>query len=414
MTSHDPKLFPNRLTLSGLFLFAFTLPISHVPAQLGIGLAFVGWLLEGLVNRRWQIRNHLFFIPLIVYIGWNFLSAALSPRPLHSLGAVVDNEWPVIMMLMLFWTVGEKRLLVRIVRTFLLSSSLAMVYALWQVWGGVELSRGLALTPMGEGTFRAVGFYGFYLTFAAFAMSVFFICLAFVAELRGPERWKYGAGVLLSFLAVIGTFARSIWLSFGAVIPLFAFMRSRKLGVIVTTGLIVLGGIGMVLVPTLYDRAMSIVDPAQNETRLNLWTSAIAMAGDHPVLGVGQDNWDYFFEEYRVEGGYYDTIVHPHNDYLTALVSGGGVGLVSFVGLWVIAIVTGFRTFRQSTDSEVKAIALGGTFTIVGFLIGSFFQNYYGTFVNCLGWWFVVGLVFAARDVDRTLANGSTVDIDHI
>lgn len=401
MTSTSYKTFPAGITKSGLFLFAFTLPISHVPAQLGIALAFMGWLLEGLVNKRWQVRRHFFFIPLIVYLVWNFLAAALSPRPMHSLGAVVDNEWPVIMMLMLFWTVRDSRMLIRIVQTFLVSSTVAMLYALWQVWGGVELSRGLALTPMGTGYYRAVGFYGFYLTFAGFAMSVFFVCLAFVSELTGRERWRYGAGALLSFLAVVGTFARSIWLSFGAAIPLFAFMKSRRLGIIVTIGLLAFGATGILLVPTLYDRAVSIVDVSQNETRLNLWTSALAMARDHPVLGVGQDNWDYFFEAYRVQEGYYDTIVHPHNDYLTALVSGGIVGLVCFVAMWVITLIVGSRTARRSPDPRLRAIALGGTFSIFGFLIGSFFQNYYGTFVNCLGWWFMVGLVLTAFGVDR-------------
>lgn len=396
MTSATPRTFPSSITRSGLYLFAFTLPISHVPAQLGIALAFAGWLLEGLVNKHWQVRRHFFFIPLTLYLAWNVAAAALSPRPLHSLGAVVDNEWPVIMMLMLFWTVQDSRMLIRIVQTFLVSSAVAMLYALWQVWGGVELSRGLALTPMGTGFYRAVGFYGFYLTFAGFAMSVFFISLAFVSELGGKERWRYGAVAVLSFLAVVGTFARSIWLSFGAAIPLFAFMKSRRLGIIVTVVLVAFVATGILLVPTLYDRALSIVDVSQNETRLNLWTSALSMAKDHPVLGVGQDNWDYFFEEYRVEGGYYDTTVHPHNDYLTALVSGGIPGLACFIALWVITLAVGVKTVRRSTDPHIRAIALGGTFSIFGFLIGSFFQNYYGTFVNCLGWWFMVGLVFTA------------------
>lgn len=393
------KTFAASVTKSGILLFAFSLPISHVPAQLGIALAFLGWLLEGLVNKQWQVRWHFFFIPLIIYLAWNFIAAALSPRPLHSLGAVVDNEWPLIMMLMLFWTVHESRLLVRIVQVFLVSSSVAMLYALWQIWGGVELYRGLSLTPMGTGYFRAVGFYGFYLTFAGFAMSVFFICIAFVSELSGKERWRYGVGATLSFLAVVGTFARSIWLSFGAVIPLFAFKKSRKLGVIVTVTLFGLVILGIMAVPTLYDRALSIVDVSQNETRLNLWTSAITMAKEHPVVGVGQDNWDYFFEQYRVEGGYYDTIVHPHNDYLTALVSGGVPGLATFVAMWVITLVVGFQTVRRSTDPNIRAIALGGMFSIFGFLIGSLFQNYYGTFVNCLGWWFMVGLVFTSFGV---------------
>jgi O-antigen ligase len=119
------------------------------------------------------------------------------------------------------------------------------------------------------------------------------------------------------------------------------------------------------------------------------------------LTGVGQDNWDHVFDRYRIEG-YYDTIVHPHNDYLSVLVSSGLPGLASFVAIWGIALVVGFQAARRATDPRLRAITSGATFSVLGFLVGSFFQNYYGTFINCLGWWFVTGLLFSGFSLIRS------------
>ncbi|HAL57757.1 MAG TPA: hypothetical protein DCP63_15125 [Bacteroidetes bacterium] len=393
------KAVPSNITKAGLYLFAFSLPVSHVPAQFGIGVAFLGWMGEGIVQNRWQLRWHPFFIPLTFYLTWNLFSAALSARPAHSLGAVLDNEWPLVVMLMMFWTIRNAVLLKRLVSALLIASFVAMVYAIWQTFGGLELYRHLQLDPMGSGYFRAVGFYGFYLTFAAFAMTIFFLSAALAVEVKSGRRWPYVITALVSFLAVVGTFARSIWLSFGTAIPLYAFTRGRKTGIAVSIALVVIVVAGFLTVPALRYRVESITDLGQNETRLNLWRTAFAISNDHPILGIGEDNWDHFFERYRVDG-YYDTVVHPHNDYFSVLVSSGYPGLLAFVGMWCVALVAGYKVSRTTKDDARRAIALGSTFSLLGFLVGSFFQNYYGTFVNCLGWWLVVGLILTAQSLE--------------
>jgi hypothetical protein len=78
--------FPKALSRLGLYLFAFSIPISFVPAEFAIVLAFLGWLFEGIFNKHWQYSSAKVFVPIIFYIGWNILASGLSPRPWHSLG----------------------------------------------------------------------------------------------------------------------------------------------------------------------------------------------------------------------------------------------------------------------------------------------------------------------------------------
>ena len=384
-------------------LFAVSLPISHVPAQFGIGFALIGWIAEGLYGKRWRFTWHPFLGFLAFYIVWNMISALLSPRPLHSLNAVGDNEWPLLIMLMMFWTIEARALMKRMVILYLATSSLAMLYAILQTFAGIEFYRHMTLDWMG-GYYRAVGFYGFYLTFAAFAMTVFFLSLSSALENKKYRSQNLILAVV-SFLAIIGSFARSIWLSLGIGIPIMGFLKNKKLGIIVCSALLVVGLIGIAAVPTIRSRAESILDLGQNQTRLNLWNTSLNIAKDRPILGGGEDNFDYFFPLYRVEG-YYDTTVHSHNDYLTVLVASGLPGLLAFLGMWGTALKAGFKTWRNSDDPELKAVSLGASFALIGFLVGSLFQNYYGTFVNCLGWWFMVGLILtsyrlSSKEIER-------------
>ncbi len=394
----EPLSIPQFITKAGLYLFALSLPVSHVPAQFGIGLAVLGWLTDGLVNNKWRVVRHPFLGFLAFYLAWNIIAAVLSPRPLHSLNAVGDNEWPLLIMLMMFWTIDDAQVLRKIVLVYFVASAVAMVYAIWQTFGGIELYRNLTLDWMG-GYYRAVGFYGFYLTFAAFAMSVFFLALAYAFE-TSRHRILHTALAAAAFLAIVGSFARSIWLSLAIGIPAFGFLKNKKFGLIICTGLLVVIIAGIAIEPAIRYRAESILEPGQNQTRLNLWKTSVNIAHARPIFGGGEDNFDYFFPIYSVEG-YYDTTVHPHNDYLTVLVASGIPGLLAFVGMWLISLRAGYRVWKRSERPEIKAIALGSALSLFGFLIGSFFQNYYGTFVNCLGWWFVVGLILTANRLCR-------------
>lgn len=394
------KTFPQKLTLAGLFLFAFSIPVSFVPAEFGMAFAILGWLADGLMNKRWRFHGHIVLWPIAFYLGWNLLSSLLSPRPLHSLWAWADNEWSVCIMLMLFWTVEDIQTLRRLCYTFLVTSSIAMIYGIWQTFYGVELYRGIELAKM-ENFYRSVGFNGFYLTFAGFAMSVFFIAASFFIEAKSKARWLLGAAALVAFFAVVGTFARSIWLSFLVAIPAFAFLRGRKMGLILTGSFVAVILAVFLIMPDIRHRAFSILDISANETRLNLWKTSINISKDFPLLGIGEDNFDFYFERYKVEG-YYDATGHPHNDYFSALVQSGYPGLIAFIAIWVLAIRTGYQSWRSATDPTLRAAIAGGMMAILGFMVGSLFQNYYGTFANCLGWWFVAGLLMSAVKLESS------------
>ncbi len=388
------KSLPKKLSLFGLYLFAISLPVSFVPAEFAIVIIFIGWVLEGLINGHWQYTPSRLFFILVFYLFWNIIASSVSPRPLHSLLALADNEWPVTIMVFMVFIVDEISILKRIVHLWLITASIAAVYGIWQAFSGIEIIHHASLGPMGS-YFRAVGFNGFYLTFGGFQMTVFFLafCLAFQPKIGA--RWRYIVVALVSCLAVLGTFARSIWLSFLIAVPIYGIIKGKRIGNIVTVTFASALLFLFIFVPSVRDRAISSLIPSENQTRLNLWKTTLHMSEDFPITGIGEDNFDYYFEQYKIPG-FYDATGHPHNDYLQVLVSSGIPGLTAFIALWIFVLRKGFKTIKIATDPFIKELALGGTLALLGFLVGSLFQNYYGTFANCWGWWFITGIVLTA------------------
>jgi O-antigen ligase len=390
------ETFPKAMSRFGLYLFAFSIPVSFVPAEFAIVIAFIGWILEGILNKNWQYYSTKLYIPLAFYISWNILASILSPRPAHSLFALIDNEWPMFIMLLMVSVIDDVKVLKKILHLWLFSASISAVYGIWQMFSGYQLHRPGLLAPMGN-YFRAVGFNGFYLTFAGFIMSVFLVSIC-ISSQSGmlKSRWKYIFVALVSFIAVIGTFARSIWLSFAVVIPIFGFVKGKRLGSFVAATFLVIVVLCLIFVPAIRDRAYSSAVPSENQTRLNLWRTSINMLKDSPVLGIGEDNFDYYFDRYKVEG-YYDVTGHPHNDYLTILVSSGFPGLFAFLSIWFVIIQAGLKTQRSASNPFLKELAFGSVLAIIAFMVGGLFQNYYGTFMNCWGWWFMAGLTMTSH-----------------
>jgi O-antigen ligase len=384
---------------------AATLPFSHVPAQLALALAFGGWVGWSLKSGELQLQRDPFLWAALVYWGWNLLASASSVRPMHSMAALVDNEWPALLGLLIWWSFRSLEEVQRLLKYYTAAAGIAFGYGIIQTFTGVEWIKGVALHQAGEGAFRAVGFSGFYLTFAGFAMSVFFLAVAYaMTKPSARSRWVVP---VLAVGAILGSYARSVWLAMGVLVPVAALVatkgRSRRwaLGLTLTAAVLVLA------VEPLRERAFSVLNMSQHETRLNLWKTSLSIAQAHPILGIGQDNFTVFFERFRVPG-FYDTAVHPHNDYLSTLVHGGIPALAAFLAMWLILACKGWNAWVRKREGFEAWLSLGATLALGGFLLSSMFQNYYGTFVNCFNWWLISGLLLSVYRLSNEAGSTSS------
>lgn len=111
--------------------------------------------------------------------------------------------------------------------------------------------------------------------------------------------------------------------------------------------------------------------------RLMLWKKTIAMATDHPFLGVGPGQWRIQLPAYGHIRKMENTPVgnreiwfqRPHNDFLWVLAEIGIPGFLCYASLVVVLLFYAFKIAVYSTDVGMRLFALVVIFGLAGYAI---------------------------------------------
>jgi len=275
------------------------------------------------------------------------------------------REWRVVML--------EAALLYALLRSALRDRHLAMrlVGALWLAGVGVALYA-LARYPSPDGVIEAEGvrraraFFGSPNNLALMLERL--LPLGLAMAWHGATRWRrwvFGLGALPMVLATVLTFSRgALLLAIPASLLYLAWStrsRAARLGALA----LVLGSVAAVPLAGA-ERLSSLFDPSHGTTflRLSLWQAAWDMVRDHPWLGVGPDNFLYYYGDYIRPGAEVDRwLSHPHNvilDFWLRL----GIGGLAVAGAMAAGLARGARralACRECTPSarDLRAVTIG-------------------------------------------------------
>ncbi len=124
--------------------------------------------------------------------------------------------------------------------------------------------------------------------------------------------------------------------------------------------------------------------PAANQhvDRRTLWGAAIRIAAEHPVIGIGPDNFRHVYGRY-IGRTTWDTRVHANNMYLEVLAGAGMIGLAAL--LWVVG-ASGLLVWRlwsaaAPTASTAPAILVAVWLVIAGHGLVDSFLSFTTTYV---------------------------------
>lgn len=286
---------------------------------------------------------------------------------------------------------------------------------LWVAGVGVAL---LALviypSPSGvieaEGVRRARAFYGSPNNLALVLERILPLGLAVAVWGRMRwRRWVYGLGAIPIGLATLLTFSRGAWfLGVPAAILALAWMRGGRWRWI-ATGAVLVGALALIPLAG-PQRIASLLDPSRGTTllRLSLWHSAWEMVCDHPWLGVGLDNFLYYYGDYIRAGAEVDRwLSHPHNMVLDFWLRLGVGGIAILAGLLVGFVRTIKRASRtlllnrgnpetvSTSRRDLEAMTLGIVGGIAAMLAHGCIDSAY--FVVELALWFMFALAWVER-----------------
>lgn len=189
--------------------------------------------------------------------------------------------------------------------------------------------------------------------------------VALMGRATPRRRLAYGAALIAVGLAVALTFSKgALFLGLPAAALVLFILWQREAARPVwpwLVGLIVVAGVALgaaLSVPALASRLN--LGSATSVFRINLWQASVNMFADHPLFGVGLDNFLYAYRgRYIFDAAWQEPhLNHPHNvalDFATRL---GTLGLVA--GGWLFWSLGRLLRRLSSLDSGVwRPVAVG-------------------------------------------------------
>ena len=147
-------------------------------------------------------------------------------------------------------------------------------------------------------------------------------------------------------------------------------------------------------------------EDATSTNRLALWRFGLDVARDHPVLGVGYNNWkDYCVFKDPVGSGQYPDLDHcmaAHSTYITGLAEIGMIGLAVYLSLALFMFIENAHTRANARRLDNKFFlytAHGLDAGLVAYMVGTVFftQIWYPIF------WIQLAITVALYEVTRQL-----------
>lgn len=367
------------LVVSNSFFFPF-ISLKGFLFRILIEIAASSWIMLALIDVRYRPRfswTLVFFTGLTV---WMFIANLFAVNPHKAFWSNFErmDGWILLIHLFLF---------------FIVLGSMMSVHKLWKKWWMVFLGVSAVVCLYGIGQLICVGqvcgmqaqffeihqggqridaSFGNAIYLAVYLLFGVFISLWQAFESRGRLR------NVLFVLAGAQTFILILTQTRGAIVGLFAglvaagvlflFQKEKKLrtwgaGILIT--LVVSLGVLWVVrdapliqqTPMLSRFASVFSLQEALETRSTIWSVALQGSAERPIMGWGQEGFNYVFNKYYEPSLYgqeawFDRV---HNTYLDWLIAGGAPAFV----LFIVLLVGSFIVLIRKGESPYVRVFLG-------------------------------------------------------
>jgi hypothetical protein len=160
---------------------------------------------------------------------------------------------------------------------------------------------------------------------------------------------------------------------------------------------VALNGQPSVIQPT----AAPLALPPQPQPRLTQWLTALRMASQRPLLGVGPDNFRWVYGDFAGLD-IWDTGGHANSVYFEFLADTGLLGLGLFLWLgWRLLRTSLRRIFNAEAVDSGWIWRLAFAASLCAWFLHGFLDYFYEPLPTNLAFWLLAGLALAAATRDR-------------
>lgn len=226
---------------------------------------------------------------------------------------------------------------------------------------------------------------------------------------REWRRWRIAVGLLSGIigLGVLFSFARGAWIGVFAGVAVVALV-TRYRPLLISVGGVVAAGVAAILLAFAgnVERLTSIFNLGTEDNtgvaRFRIWEAGRKILADHPLLGIGQDQFAYQDPAYGVPVARLFTTSHPHNFLLDFWLRLGVPGL-----LWVLGTLA-FVTWQfqalwlRHKGTALGALSLGLLASMIDFAVHGLLDMAYFTMDLALTFWLTLALLVLMKKLGPT------------
>lgn len=321
-----------------------TMQLSIAAAQILLTIAVAAWLTSH-VTRSERLDAPPFFWPLVGYAALTLASAGFSLDPEVSF---TDCKQLVLLLLV--------PLTYDLARGARAHSVLSVVLTIGAASAFVGIVQYGVLNFDGLGR-RPQGTLSHWMTYSGTLMLV--ICGATARLLYGTSGRLWAAFVMPALLVSLSlTLTRGAWV--GVAVGVAVLLLSKDFRLLAVLPIVV--AIGVVLAPQiLMERVYSIFDrnDLTSRDRVAMLQAGVAIVKDYPLMGVGPDQIERVYPNYRVPDAVKPTNPHLHNVPLQIAAERG----LPALGVWIWFVVSAsaglWRLLRTSRHKSLAAAGIG-------------------------------------------------------
>ncbi|MBI5004640.1 MAG: O-antigen ligase family protein [Candidatus Lloydbacteria bacterium] len=265
----------------------------------------------------------------------------------------------------------------------IVASAIVSAFSISQLLKDFALHQGSRLdATLGNASYLAV-----YMLF-----HIFILAFLLFRRHSGPQfvKWLYGALMLVELVVLYYTATRGTILGLigGSLLAALLVMifgkeypRMRKATAGIFIGILVLIGAFLAvkntdfvkMSPVLSRFAKISASEVTTQSRFIIWGMSIQGFKEHPILGWGQENYNFVFNKYfdprlwRQEA-WFD---RSHNIFFDWLIAGGLLGLLSYLSLFGAIF---YYVWRKGADNHFSLLDKS---ILTGLFAGYFFHNFF-------------------------------------
>jgi tetratricopeptide (TPR) repeat protein/O-antigen ligase len=403
------------LLVSGKMFFPF-ITGKNFAFRILVELLLGGWAILAVLDKAYRPRFSPLLIAVFAFLGIMTLADFFGANPFKSFWSNFERMEGLLGLIHLagyFVVAGivlnTEKLWDRFFNTSVAVSTIIGVYGLLQLAGKITINQGGVRL---DATFGNASYLAIYMLFHIFITVFLFV------RWRGASfvKYLYGAIIILQLAVLYFTATRGAILGLvgGALlttllISIFEKEKKtiRKISIIILAFLIAFTGIFVIIKDADFIKKsdtlgrLSSISLKEGSTRFTIWSMAWEGVKERPLLGWGQENFNFVFNKYYKPSLYaqeqwFDRV---HNIFFDWLIAGGILGFFAYFSIPFLMLYYLWRRLEVKLSVTEKSI-------LTGLLAGYFFHNMF-VFDNIMSYilFFSIGAYIYAHSTFRPNLN---------